>query len=175
MSQPFTGEIRIWGCNFAPQGWAFCSGQVMPISQNAALFSLLGTNFGGNGTTTYCLPNLGATIPMAWGTSTTGATYEIGNTGGASIVRLTEAQVPPHSHALQANPRLADLADPSPDNSLARATPLIYKQPSGAATPNALAQGAVGSAGGGQPHNNMMPVLTLNFCIALSGIFPERQ
>jgi microcystin-dependent protein len=147
----------------------------MPISQNTALFSLLGTNFGGNGTTNFGLPNLQATVPISWGTTLTGTIYEIGETGGTPTVTLSETQVPAHSHSLQADPRPGGLADPGPQNSLARANVEIYKRPAGAAQPKPLAQAAVGPAGGGQPHNNMMPFLTLNFCIALSGIFPQRS
>ena len=176
MSSPFVAEIRMWGCGFAPNGWAFCDGQLLPISQNTALFSLLGTYYGGDGKSNFALPNLQGNVPMHWGQAQAGSTYDLGEASGDAAVTLTQAEVPPHTHALQADARPADLNNPSPQNSLARSTPgFIYKQPAGAATPQALSPGAVGSAGGGQPHNNVMPYLTLNFCIALQGIYPPRS
>ena len=142
MSDPFVAEIRIFGFNFAPKGWATCDGQLLPISQNTALFSLLGTFFG--------------------------------EPGGAPNVTLLTTEIPFHQHALQASVDPGDLAAPSNTRSLARSQPFIYKQPAGAAAPQALADAAVGLSGGGLPHNNMMPSLTLNFCIAMQGIFPPR-
>jgi microcystin-dependent protein len=175
MSAPFLAEIRMWACSFAPTGWAFCDGQLMQITQNTALFSLLGTNFGGDGKTTFGLPSLQGAAPMHWGQARSQTVYTIGQLGGEPTVTLLESKVPSHTHALQATPRNADLDKPSPQNSLARSNPgYIYKQPAGAATPQALAQGAVVAAGGSQPHNNMMPYQTLNFCIAMQGIYPAR-
>jgi microcystin-dependent protein len=175
VSAPFLAEIRMFGCTFAPRGWAFCDGQVLPISQNTALFSLLGTTYGGDGRSNFQLPNLDGCVPMFWGQAQSGTTYDIGEASGQATVTLTQAEVPQHTHALQANPRPADLDNPSPQNSLARSSPFIYKQPAGAATPQPLAPGTVGPAGGGLPHNNLMPYLTVNFCIALQGIFPPRS
>ena len=174
MAEPFLGEIRIWGCNFAPRNWAFCTGQLLPISQYTSLFSLLGTNYGGNGTTNFGLPDLRGIVPMAWGQSTAGSTYDLGETGGASIVTLTEQTVPPHTHPLHATPRNATLDTPDTKATLGRQTANYYKQPSGAATPQPLAAGIVDMQGGSQPHNNMMPFMGMNFCIALQGIFPPR-
>jgi microcystin-dependent protein len=174
MADPFLGEIRIWGCNFAPLNWAFCTGQLLPISQYTALFSLLGTNYGGNGTTNFGLPNMRDTVPMNWGQSSSGSTYSLGEEGGTANVTLTEATVPPHTHALQADTRHATLDTPSPQTALARAGSNVYKQASGAAAPQPLAPGIIGPQGGGQPHNNMMPFVALNFCVALQGIFPPR-
>jgi microcystin-dependent protein len=166
----------MWGCGFAPKGWAFCDGQLLPISQNTALFSLLGTYYGGDGKSTFALPNLQGNVAMFWGQSQAGTTYDLGEASGEATVTLLATETPAHTHPLQASPRQADLNDPSPQNSLARSTPsFIYKQPSGAATPQPLAPGIVQPAGSGLPHNNMMPYLTLNFCIAMQGIYPPRS
>lgn len=165
----------MWGCGFAPRGWAFCDGQLLPISQNTALFSLLGTFYGGNGASNFALPDLRGNVPVSSGQSQSGTTYDLGETGGQPTVTLLQSEVPTHTHALQASAHEANLNNPSPQNSLARSTPaFVYKQPSGAATPQALAPGTVQPAGGSMPHNNMMPYLTLNFCIAMQGIYPPR-
>lgn len=174
MADPFLGEIRIWGCNFAPLNWAFCTGQILPISQYTALFSLLGTNYGGNGATNFGLPDMRDSVPMNWGQSSSGSTYSIGEDGGAATVTLTEATVPPHTHALQADARHAATNTPSQQTALARTATNVYKQPAGAAAPQPLAPGLIGPQGGGQGHNNMMSFTALNFCIALQGIFPPR-
>ncbi|MBV9365633.1 MAG: phage tail protein [Solirubrobacterales bacterium] len=176
MSAPFIAEIRMWGCAFAPTGWAFCDGQLMPISQNTALFSLIGTYYGGDGRSNFALPDLRTNVPMFWGTSPGGTQHFLGETGGATTETLQQSEVPAHAHALQASARPADLNGPGPQNSLARSAPAsIYKQPTGAATPQPLAAASVQPAGSGMPHNNLMPYLTLNFCIALQGIFPPRS
>src|SRR5579859_4083159 len=138
MADPFLGEIRIWGCTFAPLNWAFCTGQLLPISQYTALFSLLGTNYGGNGTTTFGLPDLRGMVPIGWGASTSGSTYVIGETGGVNIVTLTEPTVPPHTHALHATPRTATRDTPDAKSTLGRAATNYYKQPTGAAAPQPL-------------------------------------
>lgn len=175
MSSPFVAEIRIFPFNFAPTGWAFCDGQLMPLSQNTALFSLLGTTYGGNGVSTFALPNLQGSVPMFYGTAAGGTTHAIGESGGEASVQLRESEVPPHSHSLQASTHPANLNNPNAQVSLGRSTPSIYKQPSGAAQPQPLSAQAVGSAGNGQAHNNLMPFLTLNFCIALQGVYPPRS
>jgi microcystin-dependent protein len=148
----------------------------MTISQNTALFSLLGTFFGGNGVSNFALPDLQGTAPMHWGQGPGLSDHFLGDSGGVPAVALLEQEVPPHAHSLQASAHTANLNNPSPSNSLARSTPgYIYKQPAGAATPQPLATGVMGGAvGGGQPHNNMMPYQTLNFCIALQGVYPPR-
>jgi microcystin-dependent protein len=175
VSEPFIAEIRMWGCNFPPRGWAFCDGQLLAISQNTALFSLIGTYYGGNGISNFALPNLDASVPMFWGTAAGGTQHYLGESGGTEAVTLTEAQVPPHTHTLQGTDQRATLSGPAPDRSLARSTPVsIYKQPTGSPPLQPLANGAVTPAGGGQPHNNLMPYQVLNFCIALQGIFPAR-
>ena len=174
MSSPFIAEIRIFPFNFAPKGWAQCNGQLIPISQNTALFSLIGTYYGGNGTTNFALPNLQGSSAMHWGQSPGGSPYTIGQAGGRQYTTLLDSQMPQHTHSLQATARIADLSSPSSQNALARSTPAyIYKQPAGA-SPTQLAPGTVTVAGNGQPHNNMQPYLTLNFCIALQGIYPTR-
>lgn len=165
----------MWGCNFAPRGWAFCDGQTLPISQNTALFSLLGTTYGGDGRTNFSLPNLDGSAPMFWGQAPGGSLHDLGEAGGEQAVTLLESEVPAHQHALQAEPRPANLDTPGPANSLARATPAVYKQPAGAAALQAMSPGTVSPAGGSLPHNNMMPFLTLNFCIAMQGIYPPRS
>jgi microcystin-dependent protein len=177
MTDPFIAEIRIMACNYAPYGWALCNGQIIPIQQNTALFSLIGTRFGGNGTSNFALPNLQGAAALHWGQGRGLSPRELGELGGTPVVTLTPAQVPAHSHALQASAHEANLDKPGPQNSLARSTPAyIYKQPAGAAAPKPLATGVLGApvAGGNQPHNNMMPFLPLNFCIALQGVFPQR-
>jgi microcystin-dependent protein len=176
MTNPFIAEIRILACNFAPFGWAFCNGQIMPISQNTALFSLLGITYGGDGKSNFALPNLQGAAPMHCGQSPGTSLYNLGQSGGQASVTLLSSQAPAHTHALQASARDADLDSPGPQNALARSTPgHIYKQPAGAATPQPLANGTLSPAGGNLPHNNLMPYLTLNFCIALQGIFPARS
>jgi len=175
VSDPFLAEIRIFPTNFAPAGWALCNGQILPISQNTALFALLGTTYGGTGTSNFALPNLQASAPMHFGQGTGLSQRDLGESGGEQTVTLLDSESPQHSHTLQADPGRANLNNPGPQNSLARSTPgMIYTPPASAST-TALAAGAVGLTGGSLPHNNMQPYLTLNFCIALQGIFPARS
>jgi microcystin-dependent protein len=175
MSSPFVAEIRIFPFNFAPLGWAFCDGQVLPLSQNTALFSLLGTTYGGDGKSNFALPNLQGSVPMFYGQGPGLSLHDIGESGGEATVTLLESEVPSHGHSLQASTHNANLDNPSPSVALGRSSPaLIYKQPAGAAPAQPLADQAIAPAGGDQPHNNMMPYLTLNFCIALQGVFPPR-
>ena len=174
MSSPFVAEIRIFCCNFAPKGWAFCNGQLMPISQNTALFSLLGTFYGGDGKSTFALPGLEGNAPMFWGQGPGLSDHFLGEASGVETVTLLESEMPLHGHALQASSDPADLAAPDPTRSLARSQPFVYKQPAGAAATQQLAPAAVHVSGGSMPHNNMMPYLTVNFCIALQGVFPPR-
>lgn len=175
--EPFLGEIRIFSFSFAPVGWAFCDGQLLPISQNTALFSLLGINFGGDGRSTFGLPNLQSRVPIDFGQGAGLSDHPLGELGGEPSVTLLLSEVPGHPHAFQASPQRADATTPNAQSSLARSDPgYIYKQPGGSPALGALAAGAVGpSPGGGQPHDNMMPYLTLNFCIALNGIYPPRS
>ena len=174
MSSPFVAEIRIFGFNFPPTGWAFCNGQLLPISQNTALFSLLGTFYGGDGKSTFALPNLQGSAPMHQGQGQGLSERFLGEVGGSQSVTLLDSEMPFHTHALMASSDPADLGAPAPNRSLARSQPNIYKQPANA-NPQPLAPQAVGVTGGSLPHNNMMPYLTVNFCIALQGVFPPRS
>jgi microcystin-dependent protein len=173
VSNPFLAEIRIFPFNFPPKGWAFCDGQILPISQNTALFSLLGTTYGGDGKSNFALPNMQGNSPMHPGQGPGLSLHDLGETGGEQTVTLLESEIPSHTHALQGIPLIADLDTPSPQTALARSTPDIYKVPP--ANTVQLADQAVAPAGGDQPHNNMMPYLTLNFCIALQGVYPPRS
>lgn len=172
MADPFVAEIRIYPFNFAPKGWAFCDGQLLPLSQNTALFSLLGTTYGGNGKSNFALPNLQGRAPMQPGQGPGLSLHDLGETGGSDTVSLLESEIPSHSHALRANNTLGDTPIPS-GNTLARYTNNAY-QTNTAANLVPLSDQAVPPAGGDQPHNNLMPYLTFNFCIALQGVFPPR-
>jgi microcystin-dependent protein len=170
---PFYAEIRIFPFNFPPKGWAFCDGQILPLSQNTALFSLLGTTYGGDGKSTFALPNLQGAVPMHPGQGPGLSLHDLGETGGTETVTLLESEIPAHSHAVQANAAPSDLQLPGSDRALARATGgNAYKAPPAATTQ--LSDQALTPAGGDQPHNNLQPYLTLNFCIALQGVFPPR-
>jgi microcystin-dependent protein len=180
MSDQFLAEIRAFPFNFAPQGWALCNGQIMSISQNAALFSLLGTNFGGDGRSTFGLPNLQGRVPVDQGQGQSLSQYVVGETGGTSSVQLSAAQNVAHAHALVASTVVATSASPT---GAVYATGHYTTTTGGgpveayaATTPGAtMSATALSPAGGGAAHNNMMPYLTLNFCIALTGIFPPRS
>lgn len=173
MSDQFVAEIRIFPFNFPPTGWAFCDGQLMPISQNTALFSLLGTTYGGDGKSTFALPNMQGNAPMQPGQGQGLSLRDLGEMSGVESITLLQTEMPVHNHGLMAQSNPANLAAPSPLRSWARSAPdAAYK-----ATPTADALfdiQALGISGGGLPHNNMQPYLTLNFCIALQGIFPQR-
>lgn len=170
MSEPFIAEIRIFGFNFAPKGWAFCNGQIMPISQNTALFSLLSTMYGGDGKTTFGLPNLQGSMPVNAGTSTTGTTYYQGDVGGAATVSLVYQEMPPHNHQLVGDTGAATLTTPV-NNYAAGGTAFYKASPTLNQSLNPYSLTIVGNS---LPHNNMVPYLTLNFCIALQGVFPAR-
>jgi len=168
MADPFVAEIRMMGSNFAPRGWALCNGQLLPIAQNTALFSLLGTNYGGDGRTTFGLPNLQNRSPMHWGAGPGLSLRDIGEQGGLSIVTLTEAEMPAHDHRpLRAYSSAATTGAPSQTANLAATTGSSY----GAAADLETMGGAMG---GRQPHENRQPYLGLTFIIALQGIFPPR-
>jgi microcystin-dependent protein len=172
MADPFVAEIRIFPFNFAPKGWAWCNGQLLPISQNTALFSLLGTTYGGDGKSTFALPNLQGRAPMHPGQGPGLSLHDLGETGGSETVTLLESEIPVHTHALRASQ--ADGISQSPANELLATGIGIgqYAAP-GAVTqlnPQGLAPG-----GGSQPHNNMQPYLTFYFNIALQGVFPPRS
>src|ERR1700688_381377 len=169
MSTPFLGMIITVGFNFAPRGWALCNGQLMPISQNTALFSLLGTTYGGNGTTTFALPDLQSRVPVHQGSS-----YIMGQVGGVENVTLTTQEIPAHSHAIVATSNAATLKRPVTNTFYAASSSGNNFYEAGT-TLTALASNTVSSAGVGQPHSNIQPYLTLNWCVSLFGIFPSRN
>lgn len=172
MSEPFVGEIRMFAGNFAPRGWAFCDGQLLAVSQNDALFSLLGTIYGGDGRTTFGLPDLRGRIPLHQGTGPGLSQRRLGSKGGAEKETLTTNQLASHSHDLMANTAAATgaapqgkvLADPTP----ARIYEALAQNASAATT-------AIANTGGSRSHSNLMPTLCVNFIIALFGIYPSRQ
>ena len=178
MSDPFVGQISPFGFNFAPQGWFLCQGQTLPIQQYAALFSLLGTYYGGNGTTNFQLPNLQGNVPLGYGQGPGLSDYAIGETGGAANVTMLTPNMPPHTHTLNAvNARAAAAsaagqmlgAPDTPGNPQTQGFIYSTTAPTTALTPAAIAR-----AGGSQPHTNVQPTLVLNYCICYSGVFPAR-
>ena len=177
MSAPFVAEIRIFPFNFAPKGWAFCNGQLLPISQNTALFSLLGTTYGGDGKSTFALPNLQDSTPMQQGQGSGLSLRDLGEIGGEQNVTLLQTEMPVHSHTAQGASGLGPSgALPSPVNNIwgsaSKGLGSLYA-PSGANNVQ-MSPVALNISGGNLPHNNMMPYLTLNFCIALQGVYPPR-
>jgi len=172
MADPFVAEIRIFPFNFAPKGWAFCDGQLMVLSQNTALFSLLGTTYGGNGINNFALPNLMGAAPMHPGQGPGLSLHDLGETGGSEAVTLIASEIPSHTHGIPcessevgAQPAAATFARSDYDR------PPAYS----ANSPDvSMSPAMLTTSGGGQPHNNMSPYLTLNFCIALQGVFPPR-
>lgn len=173
MADPFVAEIRIFPFNFAPKGWAFCDGQLLPLSQNTALFSLLGTTYGGDGKSTFALPDMQGNAPMHPGQGPGLSLHDLGELGGAETVTLLESEIPSHTHTVRASSDDGDLKVPAPSRSLARSIGGFAYAP-GNSAPVPMAATALAPAGGDQPHNNMMPYLTLNFNIALQGVFPPR-
>jgi len=175
MSDQFVAEIRIFPFNFPPTGWAFCDGQLMPISQNTALFSLLGTVYGGDGKSTFALPDMQGNVPMQPGDGQGLSPRFLGEMSGVETITLLQSEIPIHTHALKANDFTGDKTVPSPTTSLGESTGGNFYV-DGASSPalSLMAVEALPPAGGGLPHNNMQPYLTLNFCIALQGIFPQR-
>jgi microcystin-dependent protein len=169
---PFVAEIRIFGFNFAPRGWATCDGQLLPISQNTALFSLLGTTYGGDGKTTFALPQLGRSAPMHPGQGPGLSERFLGEVGGTETVTLIQSEMPVHSHALKASPDPGDNTVPGQPTSLAGSIGgNVYGNTSSGQT---MAPEALTPLVAGGPHNNMQPYLALNLCIALQGVFPAR-
>lgn len=173
MADPFVAEIRIFPFNFPPTGWAFCDGQLLPLSQNTALFSLLGTTYGGDGKSNFALPDLQGSAPMHPGQGPGLSLYDLGQTGGTETVTLLESEIPAHAHVMRASVDPADNQIPSPETSLARSSQGAAYQASVNGLVNMNPQ-ILAPAGGGLPHNNLQPYLTLSFCIALQGVFPPR-
>src|SRR5215218_10157474 len=173
MADPFVAEIRIFPFNFAPKGWAWCDGQLLPLSQNTALFSLLGTTYGGDGKSNFALPDLQGNAPMHPGQGPGLSLHDLGEQGGSPTVTLLESEIPVHTHAMRASTDDADLKAPTPNRSLARSIGGSLYQTSAAGV-QGMAPQALAPAGGSLPHNNMQPYLTFNFCIALQGVFPPR-
>lgn len=174
MADPFVAEIRIFPFNFAPKGWATCDGQILPLSQNTALFSLLGTTYGGDGKSNFALPNLGGSAPMHPGQGNGLSLHDLGEVGGVDFVTLLDSEMASHTHFVQSKgaPPPANAGIPDPAVVMARSN-----GGSGYTTPANLAPmnpGLIGLTGGGGPHNNLQPYLTLLFCIALQGVFPPR-
>jgi microcystin-dependent protein len=170
---PFVGEIRVVGFNFAPKGWAQCDGQLLPISQNTALFSLLGTFYGGDGKSTFALPNLMDRVPVHQGQGPGLSLYDLGEETGTPFVTLLQSEIPMHTHSLLASNDPAEVQAPAPDRAMARSTSgFAYN----ASAPNVnLSFQAATVTGSSQPHNNYMPSLVLNYVIALQGVFPSRS
>jgi microcystin-dependent protein len=170
---PFVAEIRIFPFNFAPKGWAFCNGQLLPLSQNTALFSLLGTTYGGDGKSNFALPNLQGSIPLNRDQGPGLSNYEQGQTGGTETVTLGLAEIPAHTHSVKAESvDPGDVSIPSGSAALAASDGGALYQDS---ANTQLAPQAIALTGGDQPHNNLMPYLVLNYCIALQGVFPPRS
>ena len=165
MAEPFLSEIRIFSFNFAPKGWALCNGQFMPINQNQALFSLLGTTYGGNGQTTFALPNLQGCVPIHEGNG-----HTLGEKAGSSSVTISQQTMPQHVHFNQASPTAGDT--PTAVGNFFAGALDVYRT---ADNLKPIRPDSVSNVGGSQAHNNMMPYLVLNFCIALQGIFPSQN
>ncbi len=170
MSEPFLAEVRIVGFNFAPRGWAFCDGQILPINQNQSLYSLLGTTYGGDGRTSFALPDLRGRTPIHVGRSNGGDSHRLGQKSGEETHTLSAAEMPQHKHVARANDTAGDNPIPT-THSLARANNL-YRD---ASNLTELRSGTVTNVGGSQAHDNMQPYIAVNFCIALQGLFPSRN
>ena len=172
MAQPFVGEIRMFAGNFPPVGWMFCDGQQMPISENEVLFQLIGTTYGGDGESTFNLPNLQSRMPMHMGTASSGVTYQIGEASGVESVTLTTSQIPTHNHALLASN--APGTGTNPDGSVMGALSPVSIYKANIAQPNIpMNAAAVTPQGGSQPHDNMQPFLCINYIISLFGLYPQ--
>ncbi len=177
MADPFIGEIRMFAGNFAPRGWQFCNGQLLAISQWSAVFALLGTTYGGNGQTTFGLPDLRGRAPLHWGTGNGLSPYSLGQVGGVENVTLLSTQMPAHTHALNANTGLGEATTPTGN------VPAMVGDPNAGTTYSAyspmantaMGATAIGAAGSSQPHSNLQPYLCVSFIIALEGIFPSRN
>lgn len=173
MSEPFIAEIRIFAGNFAPRSWAFCNGQLLPVAQNTALFSLIGTTYGGDGRTTTALPNLKGRAPMHPGSGPGLTSRRLGEKLGSETVTLSEAQMPSHTHALDVSARGANDNDPTANARLGMTSGgFLYGAGSNLAE---MGNNALASQGGSQTHNNLQPFIAMNFIIALAGLYPSRS
>ena len=175
MSEPFIAEIRIFAGNFAPRGWAFCGGQLLPISSNTALFSLIGTTYGGDGRTTTALPNLQGRAPMHPGRGPGLTSRRLGEKLGTETVTLNEVQIPNHSHSLAVHGGGSTTIGPTPTSSLANSRTISAWQTDTTANLVDMAPQSVSNTGGSQPHYNVQPFLAINFIIALQGLYPSRS
>lgn len=171
MSEAYLGEVRLFAGNFAPRAWAFCDGQLLPIAQNTALFSLLGTTYGGDGQTTFALPDLRGRVPIGRGTGQGLDPYSWGERGGTETVTLTASQVPSHTHNIRGSSATASATTPE-GNVLAEGTRRTLRAPG---SPSAMDAGAITSTGGSGSHTNLQPYLGLNYIIALQGYFPSEN
>ena len=174
MTDPFVAEIRLFPFNFPPKGWAFCDGQLLPISQNTALFSLIGTFYGGDGKSTFALPDLQGRVPVHAGQGLGLSERFIGEAGGSETVTLLASEIPAHTHPLAASAQAAYARGPSEELVANQSGGVNSYAPASGSPPALLAASAVGDMGGGQPHNNLAPYLVVNYCIALQGVFPQR-
>jgi microcystin-dependent protein len=175
VADPFVAEIRIFPFNFPPKGWASCNGQLLPISQNTALFSLLGTTYGGDGKSTFALPNMQGNAPMHPGQGSGLSLHDLGETGGSETVTLLESEIPSHPHFMRAHSGdQGDHQNPAPNTSIAQSAQGSAYQSNTSQNLVTMNPSILAPAGNSQPHNNMQPYLTLNFCIALQGVYPPR-
>jgi microcystin-dependent protein len=176
MSAPFVAEIRIFPFNFAPKNWAFCDGQLLAVSSNTALFSLVGTNYGGNGASTFGLPNLQGAVPIHTDQYSGGGQFPIGGSGGEESVVLLTSEMPQHTHTVQADLDANNASAVSPSGAtLVNAAPVLTFSTSSSPSLGTMNPAMVSATGNNAGHNTLMPYLTLNFCIALQGVFPPRS
>jgi microcystin-dependent protein len=176
MSSPFVGEVRAWGCNFAPKGWAFCAAQILSIQQNTALFSLIGTYYGGNGTSNFQLPDLRGRVPMKFGTDPSGNVYSIGEISGVEQVTITSQQMPVHTHVFGGTSSTGADNKPKPGAALGTSSQLHPYYAASNSSTTTINPGTVsGYSGGNQAHTNIQPYQAINWCIALTGIYPARN
>lgn len=181
MASPYLSQITMFAGNFAPKNYAFCNGQLMSIQQNAALFSLLGTTYGGNGQTTFALPNLQSSLPPSFGQGPGLSNYVLGQVGGSPNITLNQSTVPTHTHNFMCATNPTQTTQQGVANNVPGAPPgtaaLLYATPPGTPPlqPQTMGAGACSTVGGSQPHTNLMPTLCISFCIALAGIFPSRN
>jgi microcystin-dependent protein len=176
MSAPFVAEIRPFACNFAPRGWAMCQGQLLQISQNTALFSLVGTFYGGNGTSNFALPDLRSRVPIKYGTDPVGNQYDVGQAAGEENIQLSSSQMPVHTHNVFGTSSIGKKATPVAGCALGTSNHAGAFYAPGNTANTSLNTGTVSTyPGSGLPHTNLQPYLAINWCIALQGIFPARN